>query len=227
MKILVVADEECLALWDYYIPGRLKPYDLILSAGDLKASYLSFLVTMARCPVMYIHGNHDGRFESNPPEGCDSIDDKLVVYRGLRILGLGGCQGYSQNQSRYQCTEEKMKQRIRKMKRAIRMVGGVDIVLTHTAPKDVGDLEDAFHRGFDSFLDLIDSYHPKYLLHGHIHLNYGQNIQREREYHGTKVFNCCEKYELDYDFPKEMPKLSWAQRLYCRLFVKNLEFIST
>ena len=50
MKILTVSDKECAALWDYYQPGRLKEYDLILSAGDLKADYLSFLVTMARCP---------------------------------------------------------------------------------------------------------------------------------------------------------------------------------
>ena len=51
MKILVVADEECPALWDYYVPGRLKEFDLIISCGDLKPAYLSFLVTMARCPV--------------------------------------------------------------------------------------------------------------------------------------------------------------------------------
>ena len=95
MKILIVADEECLALWDYYVPGRLKPYELILSSGDLKGDYLSFLVTMARCPLMYVHGNHDDTYEEEPPEGCDSIDDKVVVYKGLRILGLGGSYPYS------------------------------------------------------------------------------------------------------------------------------------
>ena len=94
MKILTVADEEYLGYWDYYIPGRLKPYQLILSCGDLKADYLSFMVTMARCPLMYVHGNHDDSYEEDPPEGCDGIDDKLVVYRGLRILGLGGSSPY-------------------------------------------------------------------------------------------------------------------------------------
>ena len=91
MKILVVADEECLALWDYYTPGCLSKYELILSSGDLNPKYLEFLVTMARCPLMYIHGNHDHCYEEEPPEGCDDIDDKLIVYKGLRILGLGGC----------------------------------------------------------------------------------------------------------------------------------------
>ena len=71
MKILAVSDEECPALWDYYVPGRLKEYDLIISCGDLKADYLSFLVTMGRAPVLYVAGNHDNRYQHEPPGGCD------------------------------------------------------------------------------------------------------------------------------------------------------------
>lgn len=70
MKILFLSDEECPALWDYYVPGRLADYQLIISCGDLKASYLSFLVTMARCPVLYVHGNHDTRYGSNHPRAA-------------------------------------------------------------------------------------------------------------------------------------------------------------
>ena len=92
MKILCLADEEVMAFWDYYVPGRLKEYDLILSSGDLKASFLSFVVTMARAPVRYVHGNHDTGYAERPPEGCDCIDGQIVEYRGLRILGLGGCR---------------------------------------------------------------------------------------------------------------------------------------
>ena len=95
MKILLISDEEDKYLWDYYRPGRFDGIDLILSAGDLKPEYLSFLVTMANRPLLYIHGNHDGRYEAFPPEGCDCIDDRLVVVNGLRILGLGGCPLYS------------------------------------------------------------------------------------------------------------------------------------
>lgn len=224
MKILVVGDEECAALWDYYVPGRLRPYELILSSGDLKGSYLSFLVTMAQCPVMYIHGNHDGAYKKFPPEGCDCIDDKLVVYKGVRILGLGGCCPY--NWGAYQYTEKQMRRRIKKLKRAIAMVGGVDIVVTHAAPKGVGDADDVSHRGFEAFLELIDTYHPKYLFHGHVHLSYGHNIQRIQEYAGTQVINCCKKYEVEYDFPSELQPLTGARWLYCKMFVKNLEIIA-
>lgn len=223
MKILIVADEECTALWDYYVPGRLRDYELILSSGDLKADYLSFLVTMARCPLKYVHGNHDESYFEEPPEGCDDIDDKLIVYKGLRILGLGGSQPYSRG--RYQFSESQMQKRIKKLRRAIKMVGGVDIVLSHAAPRGVGDWDDYSHIGFESFLELIDTYHPKYLLHGHVHLNYSTDIPRVREYGGTKVINCCEKFELDYDFPSEVPELTKFQKWYCRVFLKNLEFI--
>ena len=221
MKILIVADEECTALWDYYVPGRLKPYNLILSAGDLKGDYLSFLVTMARCPVMYIHGNHDERFKVTPPEGCDCIDDKLVVYKGVRILGLGGSFSYGRGDYLY--TERQMHKRVAKLKRAIKMVGGVDILITHAPAQGLGDMDDPFHRGFEAFLKLMDTYHPKYLFHGHVHLRYGMEIQRYQEYKGTQIINCCGKYEVDYDYPSEYRPLTKLQRLYAKCFVKNLE----
>lgn len=223
MKILIVADEECPALWDYYTPGKLSPYEGILSSGDLKAEYLSFLVTMARCPLMYVHGNHDGHYKVNPPEGCDSIDDKLIIYKGIRILGLGGSSSYSQGG--YQYTERQMKRRIRKLKPALRIAGGVDIVLSHAAPRGVGDWDDYSHRGFETFLELLDTYRPKYLLHGHVHLNYGTNIQRVNSYGTTEVINCCEKYVLDYQYPREAPVFSPFRKKMLHFLMKNLEII--
>ena len=195
MRILVLADEECRYFWDYYQPGRLKEFDLMLSCGDLKSEYLSFLVTMARAPLLYVHGNHDVRYAQQPPEGCECIEDKVYTYRGLRILGLGGCPSY--NGGRYQYTERQMKKRIRKLRWQIARYGGVDIVVTHAPPKGVGDGNDRAHQGFECFLELIDAYRPKYLLHGHVHLSYGTDRTREREYHGTRVLNVSEKYMLD------------------------------
>ena len=195
MKILALADEELMEFWDYYVPGRLKEYDLILSAGDLKAAYLSFVVTMARAPVMYVHGNHDTGYAVTEPEGCDNIDAQIVEYRGLRILGLGGCLWYRPGDHQY--SEKQMRKRIRKLRWQIAKYGGVDIIVTHAPPRGVGDSDDRAHMGFECFLDLIDTYKPRYLLHGHVHMSYGMHIQRQREYHGTKVINVCEKYVLE------------------------------
>ena len=195
MKILCVSDEECPALWDYYVPGRLKEYDLILSSGDLKASYLSFLVTMAKCPVLYVHGNHDTGYDRNPPEGCDCIDDYLIEYNGIRILGLGGCPWY--HPGKYQFTEQDMKKRLRKLRFALWRAKGVDIVVTHAPPKGIGDLDDPAHQGFETLLELMDKYKPKYLLHGHVHLRYGTDRTRVRQYGDTQVINVSERYVLD------------------------------
>ena len=195
MKILCIADEELTIFWDSYVPGRLKEYDLILSSGDLKAAYLSFIVTMARAPVMYVHGNHDTGYAVTEPEGCDSIDGEMVEYRGLRILGLGGCLWYRPGDHQY--SEKEMRRRIRKLRWKIAKYGGVDIVVTHAPPRGVGDGEDRAHQGFESFLELMDTYRPRYLLHGHVHLSYGRDRTREREYHDTKVINVCEKYVLE------------------------------
>lgn len=195
MKILTISDEECPALWDYYMPGRLKDYDLILSCGDLKASYLSFLVTMGRCPVLYVHGNHDTLYGVNPPEGCDCIDDHIVVYNGIRILGLGGCRKYRPGPHQY--TEDAMRWRIRKLRWRLKRLGGVDIVVTHAPPKDLGDADDPAHWGFQALRDLIDEFHPKYLVHGHVHMSYGHDIPREIAYNGTTIINAYERYVID------------------------------
>ena len=195
MKILALSDVECKAFYDFYVPGRLDEYDLIISCGDLKPQYLSFIVTMTRVPLLYVHGNHDERYEKLPPEGCDCIEDKLIVYKGLRILGLGGCRQYRPGAHQY--TEAEMRWRIFKLKWKIRKHKGVDIVVSHAPLEGVGDGEDYAHRGFGAFLDFVDKYKPKYWLHGHVHMNYNLENVREREYNGTKVINAYERYVLD------------------------------
>lgn len=204
MKILAVSDEECPAFWEYYTPGRLREYDLILSCGDLKADYLSFLVTVARCPVLYVHGNHDTGYEQRPPEGCDCIDDKLVVYNGLRILGLGGCRRYHPGAHQY--TEAQMRRRINRLRFALWRAGGVDIVVTHAPAAGLGDSDDPAHWGFEAFLPLLDKYKPRYMLHGHVHLRYGCDQTRVRSYGSTQIINATERYVFEAEgapFPEK------------------------
>ena len=133
MKLLLISDRESKFLWDYFQPGMLDEIDLILSCGDLNPHYLSFLVTMGRMPLLYVHGNHDKVYEKVPPEGCECIEDKLVTVNGLRILGLGGSIWYGGTVHQY--TEEQMAKRIQKLRFQLWRAGGVDIVLTHSPVK--------------------------------------------------------------------------------------------
>ena len=211
MKILFLSDEECPALWDYYVPGRLADYQLIISCGDLKASYLSFLVTMARCPVLYVHGNHDTRYGSNPPEGSDCIDGRVVEYNGVRIMGLGGCLKYHPGEHQY--TDRQMRGRILKMRWPIRKAGGVDILVTHAPAEGLGDSEDVAHWGFPALRAFLDKYRPSYHVHGHVHMTYGQGIPRLQTYNETTIINAYERYALelpDREVPeKDKNRLIW------------------
>ena len=204
MKILAISDEECPALWDFYTPGRLDEYDLILSCGDLNAKYLSFLVTMAKCPLLYVHGNHDVNYDQVPPEGCDCIDDQIVVYNGIRILGLGGCRRYHPGPHQY--SDSQMRVRIAKLSWKLRQLGGVDIVVTHAPPAGLGDDEDPAHWGFESLVELLDKYHPPYLVHGHVHTSYNHQLPRVIEYNGTKILNACERYVFEIPDHPVKPK---------------------
>ena len=214
MRILAISDEECAAFWDYYTPGKLKEYDLILSSGDLKASYLSFIVTVAHAPVLYVHGNHDTGYDLYPPEGCDCIDDQIVVYNGIRILGLGGCVRY--HPGKYQYTEAQMRRRIARLRYRLWRLGGVDLVVTHAPPYGVGDAEDPAHRGFRALLELVEKYQPQYLIHGHVHLTYGTDRTRVRHLGSTQVINASERYVLDLpdrEVPlKQKNQLIWKTR---------------
>ena len=204
MKILAVSDEECAALWDYYTPGKLDDIDLIISCGDLNAAYLSFLVTVAKCPVLYVAGNHDVRYQINPPEGCDPIDDHFVMFNGVRIVGLGGCRKY--HPGPYQYTEWQMRRRIRKLRFRLWRHKGVDIVVTHAAPAGLGDAEDPAHWGFQALTDFLDKYRPAFLLHGHVHVTYGQNVPREIDYNGTRVINAFERYIIEIPEKPHRPR---------------------
>lgn len=197
MRILLVADEPCKSYWDYYDETKLKDLDLILSAGDLPPEYLSFLVTFANCPLLYIHGNHDAKYQVKPPDGCICIDDMVYDFHGVRILGLGGSMRY--NNGPYQFTEQEMQKKLKKFRLKLQMKKGVDIVLTHAPVRGFGDSEDLPHRGFECFHDVIRTYCPDYLVHGHVHKSYVHDFSRTRQVEHTTVINAYEKYILDYE----------------------------
>ena len=223
MKILTISDEECPALWEFYTPGRLAEYDLIIACGDLNAKYLSFLVTMARCPLLYVPGNHDINYDQVPPEGCDCIDGQIVTYNGLRILGLGGCRKYHPGAHQY--TERQMRRRIARLRWKLWRLKGVDIVVTHAAPQDLGDAQDPAHWGFECFRTLIDKYHPQYLIHGHVHISYGHDIPREIEYNGTRIINAYERYTIEIpDRPVPVKELN--QVIYKNSMKEPDEFLT-
>ncbi len=196
MRILVLADEESKYYWDYFEQSKLDGIDLILSCGDLKPEYLSFLATFAKVPILYVHGNHDDIYETKPPEGCICIEDTIYTYQGVRILGLGGSIRYKQGKNQY--TQVEMKGRVRKLWWKLKKNNGIDILLTHAPAYHINDGEDGPHEGFEAFVKILDTYHPKCFIHGHVHLTYSRSHKREYQYKDTRVINGFEKYIFEY-----------------------------
>ena len=193
MRILAISDTESKLLWDYFDRKYIKEIDLILACGDLDPDYLSFLATFCHGPVLYVHGNHDGKYEKRPPEGCICIEDKIYVHQGIRILGLGGSMRYKPGPHQY--TESQMRLRALKLWPSLIRHKGFDILLTHAPARGLGDLNTPAHAGFETFLSLMEHYRPAYHVHGHVHLNYMPASQlRVRSYQDTTLINAYERH---------------------------------
>lgn len=140
MKILTISDTVANSLYNPGVKDRFSDVDVILSCGDLPATYLEFLVSMLDVPLYYVVGNHanehrapehtasprheqsrlpgSGIAESalhddakpEGPHGCINLDCRTVNHKGLLIAGLQGSRWY--NGGPYQYSEEQMSRRI-------------------------------------------------------------------------------------------------------------------
>ncbi len=201
MKILLLADEACPALYGGYTKERLAGIDLIICAGDLSYHYLEHIAQFASVPMLFVHGNHDrdktdDRYGARDPGGCISIEDDIYTYKGYRFLGLGGCIRYNPKAT-YQYTEKQMAKRIKKLAFSLWCNKGFDVLVTHSPAAGLNDGPDRAHLGFSCFIDLLNKYKPAYFIHGHVHIQYDVNLPRVCEYGSTTVVNAYERYVIE------------------------------
>ena len=200
MKILAIADTEERCLWECFRKERFEGVDLILSAGDLDPDYLEFLVTVINKPLIYVRGNHDDRYARHAPGGCICVDDQVYVWKGLRIMGLGGSIRYNCEET-FQYTEQEMRRRMRRLWFKAHRAGGIDLLLTHSPAAGLNDGNDRAHKGFACFNDLLEEYQPKWFVHGHVHLSYNANLPRVCTHGQTTVINATERYTFEIPDP--------------------------
>jgi Icc-related predicted phosphoesterase len=171
MKILLISDNEERSLWDDWnasTASRLADVELVLSAGDLRPEYLEFLVTMLNVPLVYVRGNHDGRYDECPPEGCEDADGRIVevvcgsesVRRKVRILGFGGSMRYKDG-SNDMYTEDEMHARVKNADRIIRKQRRSTAVLDFMRSFINGDTDAAVvGRGDTPSFDILLTHAP-------------------------------------------------------------------
>ncbi len=201
-RVLVVADEISPVIHDAGV-RRMRP-DLVLGAGDLPWDYLEFLSSMLDVPVVFVPGNHDPEVEAplsgfrgwltsngmpaqDPrPLGGINADESVIDVAGLRIAGLGGSIRHNDGPNQY--TQDEFTKRARRLMKVVgKRGGGVDVLLTHSPPRGLGDGDDACHVGFDVLQEVIETLRPRWHLHGHIH-PYGQR-QPDRPLGDTTIRN--------------------------------------
>jgi Icc-related predicted phosphoesterase len=188
MHILAVADKLETALTGEAALIHYPKVDIIFSCGDLAPEYLSQIQRKFEVPLFYVRGNHDVRYQAKPPVGCTNINGRIISYNDLRILGLEGSRWYNGGPAQY--TEREMRTKLWKLWTEIWRHRGVDIVVAHAPPRHIHDAEDLCHRGFKTFRRLIDRHRPAYFLHGHIHADFNESMERITLIDRTRVINC-------------------------------------
>ena len=197
MKILSISDMVVPELSEQFDARQFDGIELVLSCGDLPPEYLASIRKHLDVPLYYVRGNHDIRYQNSPPVGCLDIHQRWITFKGLRIMGLEGSRWYNGGPIQYR--DYQMRQMIWRMTPGLWFKGGVDMVITHAPPRHIHDAEDRCHRGFDSFLKLINRFKPRYFIHGHIHAYITDPSQRVTLVGHTRVINTFAFHVLEVD----------------------------
>lgn len=199
MKILALSDSVDERVYSENIHQSYGEVDLVIGCGDLPIYYLEFVADALNKPVLYVRGNHDTEPElgsdgqrRTSPRGGHSIDGRIEQVGDLLFLGLGGSIRYRPGAAQ-QFSETQMWIRIARLFPSLivaqlRHGRYVDIVITHSPPRGIGDMSDSPHTGFKAFLSLMTWLKPRYLLHGHVE-PWLTRDGRERLFINTKVIN--------------------------------------
>ena len=191
MHILAVSDQRLQELERLdYLRTNFNQVNLLLSCGDLDASYLEFLTSALNVPLFFVRGNHDERYVDNPPGG-DNLHARTCVYLGLVLVGLEGSPFY--NGENIQYSEARMASfalRVlpRMLFRRFRYGYGADYLVTHSPARGIHDADDRAHRGFQTFRWLMRLGQPKFMIHGHVDV-WDRRNPTDTQYYKTRVIN--------------------------------------
>lgn len=213
LRVLAVSDEVDQRIYSTTVKERMGDVDIVLGCGDLPARYLEFLADALMRPVYYVLGNHANELtrashhgKKHLPEGCIDLGGKVITdpASGLIMAGLPGSVRYSENEP-VQYTEWQMQWMILKMTPKLlwnrfRRGRALDILVTHSPPRHVGDRDDVAHRGFVAMRRFLKWFTPNYQVHGHIHL-YDRSKPNTLRFMDTDVINVFPFQRLDLIFP--------------------------
>ena len=156
--------------------------DLLIHCGDITGhgtaaevtEFNEWLGSLPHAAKVIIAGNHDEAFEYEPERAralitnATYLEDSEVTLFGLRIYG-------SPWQPEKQWHFHLPRGEALRAKWAL-IPAGIDILVTHSPPTDVGNLDLDFsgrHSGCADLKAAVDRLQPRLHLFGHIHEGYG------------------------------------------------------
>ncbi|MFQ3645787.1 MAG: metallophosphoesterase [Anaerolineae bacterium] len=198
MKLLCVSDTVVPQLESASnLRRRYSDVDLIVSCGDMPAAYLDYISSILGKPLLYVRGNHDEMYTTEPPGGID-LHNNLFEYKGVSFIGLEGSIQYNNGPIQY--TQHEMRMKVLQLAPRLRYNRwkrgyGVDVFVTHSPPKGIHDADDLPHQGFSAFLDFLTWYRPRYMIHGHVH-TWDRRKVVDTQYKHTRILNINPYYLL-------------------------------
>jgi len=197
MKILAISDQEVERIYDLIRDDDFSGIDMVISCGDLPYAYLEYIVTVLNVNLFYVPGNHD--VEYNPglsgaqAAGCTNIDLGTARAGGLLIAGFGGSIRYRpEGTNQYTQTEAFLRaaRLIPKLwMNRLRYGRALDILVTHSPPFGIHDDETRTHQGLKAINWLLDRAHPRYHIHGHLHINQPDLVRDVIRQGSTTILN--------------------------------------
>ncbi len=221
MRVLTVSDKVVPQLYGESVTGVVGKVDLVISCGDLPPYYLDYLATTLHAPFYYVLGNHPmgtgvAWAGKRPLAPWANLHRRVVNHNGLLIAGLEGSIRY-RPRAPYQYSEGEMFLNCLSLVPRLlwnRLVYGryLDVLITHSPPRDIHDAQDRAHRGFVCFRWFMRLFHPRYLIHGHKHV-YRHDEQTVTQFYDTTVINTYPYAVLDLEPAAQRTVLSHLREL--------------
>jgi Icc-related predicted phosphoesterase len=145
-----------------------------LGSFDECKAFLDWFANQPHKHKVFIAGNHDLIFETNPelmlsviPSNIKYLEDSMVIVEGLKIWGSPvspkfGTWGFNKKRGSEIMTHW------------AKIPKDVDILLTHTPPFGILDATFSGHRvGCEDLAEVLETIRPKLCVYGHIHKSRG------------------------------------------------------
>lgn len=208
MRVLTLADRVVRRLESPRARENFGAFDLILGAGDLPYSYLSYIADVFSTTCLFVAGNHDERlvydaqgFAVKAPVGWAYAGERVIEDGDVLVAGFSGSIAYNPGKPFHYSQTDMWLHVLRVAPRLWlaqrRRRRPLDFLLTHSPAAGLSDGPDYAHQGFQALRWLIDRFEPRYHIHGHVHL-YG-SAPPQQQYRSTTIVNAYGFQIFDVD----------------------------